>query len=107
MGRKRIEYTPALFVVAGVRTVVATLIATTVALGTTAPDGSVTVPVTAPVTVCARPGVTQRNTMVSDPTNIILMKLIFIAPKLLLNQQHVCESFIPSGMLPDGHVSSS
>jgi hypothetical protein len=61
--------------------------------------------VTAPVTVCARPGVTHRNTAVRDPTNI-LMKLIFIAPKLLLNQQPVCDSFIPSEMLPDGYVSA-
>ena len=42
------------------------------------------------------PGVIHRNTTVSDPTNI-LTKLIFITPRPLLNQQPVCDSFIPCG----------
>jgi hypothetical protein len=54
------------------------LMATTVAPGITAPVGSVTVPVTAPVTVWAAPVPTQSSTAINEPTHI-RMKLIFIA----------------------------
>jgi hypothetical protein len=71
------------------------LMATTVAPGITAPEGSVTVPVTAPVTVCAAPVATQSSTANNDPTHIRI-KLIFncnCAPTLLTHNSF-CGSVI-------------
>src|SRR5580658_9838203 len=66
--------------------------ATTVAPGITAPVGSVTVPVTAPVTVWAAPVATQSSTAINDPTHTRI-KLIFIGPNPSSTHSPACDSF--------------
>src|SRR5271157_2414119 len=68
MGRNRMVYTPAPFVCTDVITEVAVFSAVTLAPDTTAPLGSITTPVMAPVTVCPSAKGRHRTVIKQHPT---------------------------------------
>src|SRR6266851_537329 len=71
---------PSLFVVVGVSIFVSTFVAVTFAFGTTAPVGSVTVPFTLPVIVCASNAMPQQSSNATKITRILwICRFIVVA----------------------------